>query len=228
MKSTLLIIFTIGFVLCFPDSSRSSSQEVTNGLSAYSRDEYSTAFDLFTKSAEVNDPEGLYYLGRLHIRGEGTKKNDYKAYKLIKKSAELHFVDAEYLLGIMYLTGTGIGTDRKTALHWFERAGEQGHTKAQYRAAEISISKWPPDKSLNLYEKAARSGHVEAQFKLGGNLLLLAKNQDDRIKTYYWLKIAANNGHKKAASLLKTSVTYLSAEELIEAEKLVKNWEDAQ
>ncbi len=199
-----------------------------DGLSAYSRDEYSTAFELFAKLAEINDPEGLYYLGRLYFRGEGTKKDDYKAYKLIKKSADLYFVEAEYLLGIMYFTGTGIGTDRKTALYWFERAGEQGHTKAQYRAAEMSISKGPTDRSLNLYEKAAKGGHVEAQFKLGGLLLLLAKNQEDRIKTYYWLKIAANNGHKKAASLLKTSEQHLSEEELSEAEKLVKDWKYPQ
>ncbi|MHA7841443.1 MAG: protein kinase [Gammaproteobacteria bacterium] len=58
----------------------------TRGMSAYRKQEFTKAFELFVKAARKEDYEAYYMLGRCYHLGRGTNSNEREAYKWYTKA----------------------------------------------------------------------------------------------------------------------------------------------
>lgn len=105
------------------------------GLAAYERGDYVTAFQEFKPLAEQGDASAQYSLGMLYRLGRGVPQDDGEAMKWFRLAAEQGDAAAQYIVGLKYLT-TALGPNDVEAAKWVRRAAEQGHAKAQ---AEIGF-----------------------------------------------------------------------------------------
>jgi len=93
--------------------------------------------------------------------------------------------------------------DLQQAVHWYEKAAEQGHTKAQCMIGSCYSQGLGVDKDSEKAEfwlqKSAEAGYAEGQFTLGGNYFM----KPDIVKAEYWLEEASKQGHMEARTALR-------------------------
>jgi hypothetical protein len=90
-------------------------------------------------------------------------------------------------------------------------------------------------KALAYYQSAAEKGYVRAQLELGLRYLFGTGVQKDVIKAYFWLFIAAQDGHSagqaamkaKAKKLALTVSQTLTSVQIEEAQNLAQQWNSA-
>ena len=84
------------------------------------------------------------------------------------------------------------------AVYWYEKAAEQGFTRAQWLLGASYFQGMGIEKDLTKAEqwllRAAESGDVDGQYALGGFYFM----KPDIVKAEYWLEKAAAQGHKEA------------------------------
>jgi len=102
------------------------------GVEAYMRGDYNTAFRELKASAEKGDAGAQNALGGMYTKGNGVTKNSKEAVKWYRKAAEQGYALAQYNLGFMYRTGQGVTRDYKEAVKWYKKAAEQGIAFAQF------------------------------------------------------------------------------------------------
>lgn len=94
--------------------------------------------------------------------------------------------------------------DAAAAAQWFERAAEQGHADAQYRAGEAyQIGRGVPKNlawAARWFNKAALQGVRNGQYMTGMVYAAGSGIPRDLATAYRWLAVAADRGHEKAAS----------------------------
>ena len=88
------------------------------------------------------------------------------------------------------------------AVYWYEKAAEQGHTKAQWLfgacySQGIGVEK-DTDKAEFWLLKSAQNGDIEGQYSLGGFYFM----KPDIVKAAYWIEKAADQGHEEAKTML--------------------------
>jgi TPR repeat protein len=72
-------------------------------------------------------------LGLMYQEGEGTPKDEKKAFYWYSKAANQGLAIAQASLGLMYEDGEGTPKDEKQAFYWYSRAANQGLASAQAR-----------------------------------------------------------------------------------------------
>lgn len=90
------------------------------------------AIEWFEKAATQGKPEAQYYLGFVHQRGEGVKRNYKKALKWYRLAAAQGDKGGQTGLGDLYAAGHGVARDDAEAARWYHRAAKQGKAEAQY------------------------------------------------------------------------------------------------
>ncbi len=103
-----------------------------DGISAYSRKDYQTAFKEFLPLAKQGDSDAQFYLGGMYKKGLGVTQDYKEAVKWYRKAAEQGDYIALFYLGMMYRNGEGVIQDYKEAVKWYRKAAEQGAASAQY------------------------------------------------------------------------------------------------
>ena len=88
------------------------------------------------------------------------------------------------------------------AIHWYRRAAEQGHPKAQYRLAnayyyERGVSK-EIAKAVDWCREAVEQGEVEAQFRLGNQHYRGEGVSKDLGQAEHWYRRAAQQENRLA------------------------------
>lgn len=76
--------------LCFSMANsygQSSNADVDKGLELYQQKNFSAAIQLFKKTAEAGNANGMYYLAFCHRDGQGTAENKDEALRLFRESA---------------------------------------------------------------------------------------------------------------------------------------------
>ena len=112
----------------------------------------------------------------------------------------------QFQLGEKYLAGNDAAQNFEEAGHWFTKAAQQGHVRAQIYVAWMLDSGrgLPRDDAgaVEWYRKAAEQGHPEGQYRLG----LAYSNGDgvrmDETKAIEWFRLAAEQGHAGAQHAL--------------------------
>ncbi len=111
--------------------------EVKLGSEAYNRNEFRTAYAVLSKEDVCEDKVAQYYLGVMHINGEGVSQDYDLAKKWFEKSAEQDDPDAQNYLGNMYKLGWATGGIKKPAeaFKWYMKSAEQGNAEGQNNVA---------------------------------------------------------------------------------------------
>ena len=95
---------------------------------------YYTALNWFRKSADKNWAEAQYYIGRCYYYSQGFPNPDYlQAVLWLEKAAKQDFAEAQYHLGICYEKGQGVKQSSEIARQWYEKAANNGHSKAKMK-----------------------------------------------------------------------------------------------
>jgi TPR repeat protein/S1-C subfamily serine protease len=108
------------------------------GLAAYERGDYDTAFREFLPLAEQGDAHAQYNLGIMYDEGRGVRQDYSEAVKWYRSAAEYRSAVkrgdavAQFNLGFMYAKGHGVPTDAVEAVNWYRRAAEQGLSLAKF------------------------------------------------------------------------------------------------
>src|SRR5436190_535378 len=106
--------------------------------------------------------------------------------------------DEQHNLGLLlydYNDDEGTEKNLEKAFHWFQKAAEKDHIKAQYKLALLYYNGEGTENNLEKafywFQKAAKKDHIKAQY----NLALLYYNgegtEKNLEKAFYWYQKAA-------------------------------------
>lgn len=96
------------------------------GKTAEEKKEWKKAVDWFEPAIAKNHLASLYGLAWVHYK---TKDFD-SAFRLALQSARGGYAPSQYMTGYMYYKGQGTRADRKSAVHWLQKAADRGGEKA--------------------------------------------------------------------------------------------------
>lgn len=100
---------------------------------------YPTALNYAKESEKVNDINGIYALGIIHLYSLGVPSNMPLGIEYMKKAAIAGSSDAMYCLYKCYSDSIGVERDRVVALEWLEKASVAGHVEAVEEAKKIGL-----------------------------------------------------------------------------------------
>jgi len=90
----------------------------------------------------AKNPRAAYDLGLRFFRGDGVRRNSYKAMSWMRVAAEKGDLTAQKALGGLYLTGLGeMGRDPNEAQTWLLLAASKGDRESQELLAEAEAAK---------------------------------------------------------------------------------------
>lgn len=89
-----------------------------DGMAAYNRRDYATAFREFLPLAQAGDRNAQDGLGLMYEKGQGVTQNYKKAVNWYRLAAKQGNLQAQYDLGLMYEIGHGVGQDDVRAFMW--------------------------------------------------------------------------------------------------------------
>lgn len=167
-----------------------------NAQSAYEREDYKTAFELWLALAERGDANAQYQISHLYQFGQGVTKDHTEALNWLKRSAQGGNAKAQYSLGNSYDSGArGLPKDDAEAAKWYRRAGDQGHAPAQLALGSLYQWGWgvPRDegKAAKWYRRAAQQGDAGGQSALGRMYRAGSGVPQDYVLAYMWFNLAA-------------------------------------
>lgn len=130
LKKLILLSFSVMFISsCSPNI----ADVYQDGLDAYNRKEYKTAFDKWTPLAKQGNAQAQSNLGVRYAIGLGVTQDYKEAVKWFRLSAEQGEAEGQYNLGVMYAQGFGVKQDYVQAHKWFSIAGANEYEKG-YKA----------------------------------------------------------------------------------------------
>ena len=133
-----------------------------DGLSAYRRNDFATAFQVWRALAENGDAHAQVYLGLLYLNGQGAPQNPTLAVMWYRKAADQGNAAAQHNLGWAYEHGRGTPQDFAQAVAWYRKAAEKGNRDAQIslgRAYEAGHGvEQDFEEAVEWYRKAATKG----------------------------------------------------------------------
>jgi TPR repeat protein len=107
-------------------------------------------------------------------------------------------------LGAAYDNGIGVERDIDQALHWYQKAAEQGVAEAQFNLAHLLVTEeMSASVAAEWMRKAADQGMVDAEYLMG---VIYAEGigvEPDRSEARRWLEKAIAKGHEEAQRFLK-------------------------
>jgi len=110
------------------------------GVAAYKRGDYATAFREFLPLAQAGDASAQSYLSSMYFYGRGVTQDYKEAVRWNRKAAEQGNAGALYNLGNMYEYGQGVSQDYKEAVRWYRKAAEKGFASAQYNLGVLNYN----------------------------------------------------------------------------------------
>lgn len=121
----------------------------------------------------------------------------------LRAKAEAGDAYAQLNLGAVYDNAPAAERDVKKAIHWYQRAAEQGVAEAQFNLAHLLVEEEiSASTAAEWMQKAAEQGMTDAQYLLG---VIYAEGigvEMDDAKAKLWLKRAISKGHEEAAQFM--------------------------
>jgi len=184
-------VLLVGITFGIAQPANAGSRE--DGLAAYNRGDYSSAFGLLLQIAAGGDVTAQRDVGLMYANGEGTERDIGQAARWLREAASQGDGDSANLLGFLYEYDLGTGLDTVEQVEaegkWYGMAGESVDPSG------------PP--TLKRYIRAANSGLVSAEEATG----FLYLTGDPSIPPNYveaqkWLRLAADHGNTRAEQIL--------------------------
>lgn len=121
----------------------------------------------------------------------------------LRAQAEAGDAYAQLNLGAAYDNAPAAERDIEQAIHWYQRAAEQGVAEAQFNLAHLLVEEEiSASAAAEWMQKAAEQGMADAQYLLG---VIYAEGigvEMDDTKAKLWLKRAIAKGHEEAAQFM--------------------------
>ncbi len=95
-----------------------ASADFDAGLAAYEAGDYAAALREWRPLADEGDLDARFYLGEMHLRGNGVERDFQKAADWLGKAAEAGHPRAQGVLGGLYAVGLGVPQDFGMAYFW--------------------------------------------------------------------------------------------------------------
>lgn len=112
--------------------------DFNEGVFAYANGDFEKALQTFLPMAQAsNDPLAQYWLGMMHLRGQGVSQDDAEAAKFFSDSARQGLPNAQMRLAELYTEGRGVAQDYQAAYAWYAVADKIGHKQAAERLATV-------------------------------------------------------------------------------------------
>lgn len=127
----------------------------------------------------------------LRQRRRGLDKDMDEALRWWRKAAEQGIQDAYCRIGECYGEGNGVLRNAYTAVEYFKKAADKGHSYAQYSLASVYLLMGLTEEAAKYFEKAAEQGNAEAQFNLARMYYFGNGVKQDYAETVKWLEKAA-------------------------------------
>ena len=154
----LTFLLSLIFLFLFSGSSVVVADDLQDGVDAYKRVDFKTAYKLFLPLAEQGNAIAQLNLGDMYLEGLGVPQDNKEAVKWTRLSAEQGDAEAQYNLGQMYYKGQGVQQDYVSAHMWFNLSGSNGYkdavgsrkkvekkmTKQQMEKAQEMARNWKP------------------------------------------------------------------------------------
>ncbi|CAG8455050.1 8035_t:CDS:2 [Paraglomus occultum] len=173
-----------------------------------------TAFQYYTKAAELGDARAGVYRGMCYRKGVGVDPNPVKAFECFQRAAEKGSMRA--LLNVGWCCDLGVGTtaDPYTAFRCFMGCAEQGYDTAQVRVAVCYENgrgtRRDYEKALEWYRKAAENGHEMAKQRIV-ELSKLIKRGYRKHRKHFWITWRSSIDNHLSMSLQKTFQSWLAS-----------------
>src|SRR4029079_4578993 len=107
------------------------------GVSAYNRQDYVLASQIFIPLAEQGQPAAQTYLGYIFETGRGVPQNYTEAAMWYRRAAEQGDSLAQYSLGLLYDKGQGVPRDVIEASKWLNLSTAAAPPRAREARARI-------------------------------------------------------------------------------------------
>ena len=152
----------------------------------------------FALAAEAGDPQAMFELGVMRMKGDGMPADRAGAKEMFLQAAAQDHAGAQFYLGVMALQNNGVAPDYKAAAAYFSRAAELGNGEAQYAMAIIyrNGTGRPKDeaKAAVLMKEAADNDNTAAAVEYGIMLFNgVGVAKDEAGAARYFIKAAGRN-----------------------------------
>jgi TPR repeat protein len=143
LKRTILVAVA-AMVVLFSMASLVEAASSRQGVSAFNRQDYASASQIFIPLAEQGDPSAQVYLGFMFETGRGVPQNYTEAAMWYRRAAEQGDSLAQYSLGLLYDRGFGVPRDIVEANKWLNlsaAAAPPGAREARVRIRDAVTTK---------------------------------------------------------------------------------------
>ena len=110
---------------------------IRQGVTAFSRQDYQLASQIFVPLAERGDPAAQTYLGFMFEAGRGVPQNYTEAAMWYRRAAEQGDSLAQYSLGLLYDKGQGVPRDIVEANKWLNLSTAAAPPRAREARARL-------------------------------------------------------------------------------------------
>ena len=114
-----------------------SSKGLEQAKAALVKQDYTTAFTLFSELAEKGDMKAQYFCAGMYELGHSIAKDDVKALYWYEKAAEQGMKDAQQTVAFRYMQGVGTPVDQKKAAYWYDKI----ETKVSVEESQV-LAQW--------------------------------------------------------------------------------------
>ena len=147
------------------------------------------------------------------------------ALKILEPLAEQGRVEAQIRLGLIYHHGScQTMRDSNKAMKWLRLAADQDNAEAQFVLGNLYWERANYAETVKLYLRSAQHGYVPAQDYLGSMYAYGIGIPADNVQAYFWYDLAAARGEENAAEKRDLIAKKLTPDELVEAQKLAREW----
>lgn len=174
---------------------------------------YAAAFEWLKRASSMpkSSPDLLVLLGEAHRLGEGTPRNEQKAFALYKRAASLGSREGFFKVGEAYLYGRGVTQDPVKSLRFFRVAALRGHQQATRQLMQVYSCGMgvPPNETtaLNWRERAISAASTTAMLDAAQDFYALATD-DGKKRGFNLILEAAEEEDRRAMALLSLAYTY--------------------
>lgn len=146
------------------------------GWEAEANKDYATAFENYTKVANMGDHEGIFKIGWLYDNGYGVTQDYHEAMNWYRKAADLGNKWALNNIGYLYEAGHGVGQNYLEAFDWYKKAADMGSTISMENIAFLYLKHsyemgceyaQRPHIALSWFKKAVEAGSNRAAAYIG-------------------------------------------------------------
>lgn len=206
---------------------QAAMKDVVKGMELMKENKHKEAFNCFMNASMMGDPNAMYNASLCFSSGQGTQKDDRKAFIWMKKAAEFGLPVAFCALAEKYLNGRGTERSLELAEIWAKRGAETPNPFADNAKAILEIirhensyapeirealskgnefwSKGEYKEALAQLEIAGRGGHAAALRLIGYAYLKGLGVAANASYAYQFLEASAYRGDRLAVSLIAQS-----------------------